>query len=219
MFRRRKPEWAKLASGLFVPPYLKFAGWYPCCTEEGCRTCSSQKFFDEFANLDAWTQPNPCGEYQVPPRYQITGGQAECIATGPMYVTTTRPSLDADFCIDVSAKIYPEEGAGIIGIYVGSVKMFFYRPNSSNFGTYNFPSDSGCVVGVGFTTFGGVLSSGDTIRLTVHYEEGTDWLVCAWHNSTVWDVSVSPTISDPFYAGITNSTAKGAIDDFEIRTN
>ncbi len=40
MFRRRKPEWAKLASGLYVPPYLEFAPWYPCpdCCD-GSPTC------------------------------------------------------------------------------------------------------------------------------------------------------------------------------------
>lgn len=34
MFRRRRPEWARLASGFYVPPYLKFAGWYPCCLDD-----------------------------------------------------------------------------------------------------------------------------------------------------------------------------------------
>ena len=43
MFRRRKPEWAKLASGLFVPPYLKFAPWYPCpdCCGTNCIHCQT----------------------------------------------------------------------------------------------------------------------------------------------------------------------------------
>lgn len=35
--RRQKPLWEKLASGLFVPPYLKFAPGYPCCC--ACMEC------------------------------------------------------------------------------------------------------------------------------------------------------------------------------------
>lgn len=33
---RRKPDWARLLSGLYVPPYLSFAG-HPCCC--GCAQC------------------------------------------------------------------------------------------------------------------------------------------------------------------------------------
>lgn len=40
---RQKPQWAKLASGLFVPPYLKFAPGYPCCCGGGpCGLCSDK---------------------------------------------------------------------------------------------------------------------------------------------------------------------------------
>ena len=37
MFRRKKPEWQKLISGLYVPPYLKFGAGYPC--PECCDVC------------------------------------------------------------------------------------------------------------------------------------------------------------------------------------
>lgn len=50
MFRRRKPEWNKLASGLYVPPYLKFAGWYPFCGEEDveCEHCVGELGPEQF---------------------------------------------------------------------------------------------------------------------------------------------------------------------------
>ncbi len=40
MFRRKKPEWQKLISGLYVPPLLKFGAGYPCsdCCG-GCGDC------------------------------------------------------------------------------------------------------------------------------------------------------------------------------------
>ncbi len=39
--RRIKEPWQKLVSGLYVPPYIKFAPGYPCCCEDdcGCSLC------------------------------------------------------------------------------------------------------------------------------------------------------------------------------------
>ena len=37
--RRRRERWKRLASGLYVPPLLRFAPGYPCC-ERGCQFCS-----------------------------------------------------------------------------------------------------------------------------------------------------------------------------------
>ncbi len=39
MIQRKKDPWKKLTSGLYVPPYLKFAGGYPCCCGVPCQFC------------------------------------------------------------------------------------------------------------------------------------------------------------------------------------
>lgn len=64
MFRRRKPGWAKLASGLFVPPYLKFAEWYPCCTGESpryCFNCQSGTVPDQWSVVISGITDDGCG--------------------------------------------------------------------------------------------------------------------------------------------------------------
>ncbi len=63
--RRQKPQWAKLASGLFVPPLLKFAPGYPCCCSDVCLKCSQFLNVVEFNVTLANVQNASCADCDI----------------------------------------------------------------------------------------------------------------------------------------------------------
>ena len=124
MFRRRKPEWARLASGLYVPPYLKFAPWYPCCVEgEDC--CDGEAPPDEWQVVLAGIENiggkcGQCGTFNdtfVLPVWNVGSWGISC---------WWQYQFDPNVCDIAALGLLVQKSFGVMKIYVGLIVWEFH---------------------------------------------------------------------------------------------
>lgn len=196
----------------------------PSCS--GCASATNLEFDDNFdVGLDpSWVEPDPCGVFQDPPRYDAPAGGLEILATGSMHVPITVAAGKTQLLVEL--ELLPSGlsagSTGTLGVFIGGVGQFFWRKGGTfdNFGGYrNTPTD-GCGVGVQFRTGGSAANENDILSLCAA-EVGSDIDLCGSVNGSEvlrWTV---PSASLPATAncGILNSlgTSDGEIaDNFEV---
>jgi hypothetical protein len=192
----------------------------PCCA---CHPVGT--FTDSFDSAigNRWHQEHPCsagtGNYNAPPRYQITSGKLDAIATGPIAVCMKMPDAP-NRIIECSAKFYPDNTiAGAMGVWIENMAGIGLRATNGDLTrSLGLINHYGCGTS-GFAAIAGTAwASGDTLMVRVEQaNNGDDWDVTYLQNGITRSTNTLPNFTLPaeFGAGIL-TTGNGDYDDFTL---